>query len=157
MPAMTQFHDWLHSSWGSLSTSINGYRCHSLCLMYVFLPRSAAKSCYLWSSPILCGSFGKCPQQKLQLPHFFHPREALLVGHWVTTLSLFSCGILLLPPPAEEVLHRVGLVHLSHVHDGCPYTREHQSLMQWEEVGFSGGLVTFHMLVCHFIRGDVSL
>ena len=25
---------------------------------------------------------------------FFHPREALLVGHWVTTLLLSSCGIL---------------------------------------------------------------
>ena len=25
---------------------------------------------------------------------FFHPREALLVGHWVTTLPLSSCGIL---------------------------------------------------------------
>ena len=26
---------------------------------------------------------------------FFHPREALLVGHWVTALPLSSCGVLL--------------------------------------------------------------
>ena len=56
---------------------------------------------------------------------FFHPREALLVGCQVTALSLFSCGVLLLPPPAEVVLHGVGLVHLSHVqwlpiHKGMP-------------------------------------
>ena len=46
---------------------------------------------------------------------FFHPREALLVGCWVTTLPLFSCGIHFISPPTKIVLHRVGLVHLSHV------------------------------------------
>ena len=46
---------------------------------------------------------------------FFHPREALLVGRWVTTLPCFSCGILSPSPPEEVVLHGVGLVHLSHV------------------------------------------
>ena len=46
---------------------------------------------------------------------FFHPREALLVGHCVATLPLFSCGILSFPSPIEVVLHGVGLVHLSHV------------------------------------------
>ena len=46
---------------------------------------------------------------------FFHPREALLVGHQVTTLPFFSCGILFSSPLKEVVLHRVGLVHLSHV------------------------------------------
>ena len=30
------------------------------------------------------------------------------------------------------------------VYDSCPYTREHQSLMQ-QEVHFSGGLVTVHI------------
>ena len=40
LPAMTQFCDWLHSPWGSLSTSINRYTHHSLCPMYMFLPRS---------------------------------------------------------------------------------------------------------------------
>ena len=44
--------------------------CHSLCLTYIFLLRSAATSHYLWSSPILCGCSGRHPQQKLQLPIF---------------------------------------------------------------------------------------
>ena len=42
LPTMTQFCDWSHSSWGSLSVSINRHGCHSPCLTYVFLPRSAA-------------------------------------------------------------------------------------------------------------------
>ena len=66
----TQFNDWLHSSSGSLSTSINGYRCHSLCLTYVFLLKFTPKSLYLWSSPILGGHSSRCPQYKLQLPIF---------------------------------------------------------------------------------------
>ena len=114
LPTMTKFHDWLHWSWGSLSTSINVHGCHSLCLTYMYLLRSAATSCYLWSSPILCGCSGRHPWQKLQLP-IFHPREALLVGHQVTTLPLSSCGVLFFPPLTEVVLHGVGLVHLSHV------------------------------------------
>ena len=28
LPAMTQFSEWQHSSFGSLSTSVNGYRHH---------------------------------------------------------------------------------------------------------------------------------
>ena len=76
---------------------------------------------------------------------FFHPRETLLVGCWVTTLPFFSCGILSFPPPVEVVLHGVGLVHLSHVwwlpmHKGTPI-----SDMQWEEVSFGGGLMTIHV------------
>ena len=46
---------------------------------------------------------------------FFHPREASLVGHWVTAFPSFSCSTLLSSPPVEVVLHGVGLVHLSHV------------------------------------------
>ena len=38
--------------------------------MYVFLPRFAAKSLYLWSSPILSGCSGRHPWYKLQLPIF---------------------------------------------------------------------------------------
>ena len=45
----------------------------------------------------------------------FHPREALLVGHWVTALPLSSCGVLFFPPLTEVVLHGVGLSHVSHV------------------------------------------
>ena len=70
LPTMTQFCDWLHSSWGSLSTSINEYRHLSLCLMYMFLQRSAATSHYLWSSPILSGCSSRYPWQELQLPVF---------------------------------------------------------------------------------------
>ena len=70
MPIMTQFHDWLHSSWGSLFTNINGHRHHSLCLTYMFPLRFAATSHYLWSSPVLSACSGRCPQQKLQLPVF---------------------------------------------------------------------------------------
>ena len=39
---------------------------------------------------------------------FFHLREALLVGHWVTALPSCSCGVLLSSPSMEVVLHGVG-------------------------------------------------
>ena len=65
LPTVTQFHEWSHSSLGSLSTSINRNWCHSLCHMYVFLPMTAATSCYLWSSPIFGGCSSRCPQQML--------------------------------------------------------------------------------------------
>ena len=39
------------------------------------------------------------------------------------------------------------------MHDGCTYTREHQPVMQQEEVGFSGGLMTFHVGVSLCKRG----
>ena len=56
---------------------------------------------------------------------FFHPKEALLVGHWVTALPISSCGILFFPPSTEVVLRGVGLVHLFCVwqlpiHKGMP-------------------------------------
>ena len=91
LPTMTQFCDWLHSSWGSLSASINGYRHCSLCLMYVFLPKSAAKSCYLWSSPILSGCSGRCPWERLQLP-VFPPQGSFTgrsLGDHLTTFLLW--------------------------------------------------------------------
>ena len=112
LPTVTQFHDWLHSSWGSLSARVKGYRHCSLCLMYMFLPRSAAKSHYLWSSPVLSGHSSRCPWQKPQLP-VFPPQGSFTGRSLVDCLTLFSCGILLLPPPTEVVLHGVGLVHLS--------------------------------------------
>ena len=120
LPTVTQFHDWLLSSWGSLSTSINGYRHHSLCLTYVFLLRSAARSHYLWSSIVLSGCSSRCPWQKLQLP-IFPPQESFTgrsLGDCLTTFLLF-------PPLTEVVLHGVGLVHLScvwwlSIHKGTP-------------------------------------
>ena len=70
LPTMTQFCDWLHSLWGSLSASINGHWCNSLCLTYLFLLRSAATLHYLRSSPILSGHSSRHPWQKSQLPIF---------------------------------------------------------------------------------------
>ena len=54
-----------------------------------------------------------------------HPREVLLTGHWVTTLPLHSCGIIISSICLEVGLHGVGLVHLSHawwtpIHKGMP-------------------------------------
>ena len=61
LPTVTQFHEWSHSSLGSLSAGINGLQCCSLCLTYVFLLRSAATSCYLWSSLVSGGCSSRHP------------------------------------------------------------------------------------------------
>ena len=111
------YHDpvlWLVASLlGSLSAGINRYRHHSLCLRYEFLLKTATKSHYLWSSPILSGCSSRHPWEKLLHFPLFHPREALLVGHWVTALQFSSCAILFSSPLTEVFLHGVGLVHLS--------------------------------------------
>ena len=70
LPTVTQFSDWSHSSSGSLSASINGYRHHSLCPVYMFLLKFATISPYLWSPPILSGHSSRCPQYKPKLPVF---------------------------------------------------------------------------------------
>ena len=57
----------------TICTSITGHWCHSLCLMYVFLLRSAATSHYLRSSPILGGCSGRCPQAECTTSHFSTP------------------------------------------------------------------------------------
>ena len=59
---VTQFCEWLHWSWGSLSAGVYGQQCHSLFQMPVFLPMSTATSHYLRSSPIFNGCSGRCPQ-----------------------------------------------------------------------------------------------
>ena len=112
LPAMTQFSDWLHSSLGSLSASINGYRHHPsalcTCSFQSLLPHHLTWGLHM--------SFVDAPVDVHSIScnfPFFHPREALLVGHWVTTLPFFSCGILFSSPLTEVVLHGVGLVHLS--------------------------------------------
>ena len=91
LPTMTQFSDRSHSSLGSLSTSINGYRHHFLCLVYMFLPMFAARSLYMWSSPILSGCFGRHPWYKLQLP-IFPPQGSFTgrsLGDHLTTFLLW--------------------------------------------------------------------
>ena len=114
LPAMTQFSEWQHSSFGSLSASINGYRHHP----------SALRTCSsggLQPNHFTCGLHPSSVDAPVDIHDpscnfpFFHPREALLVGHWVTALPSFSCGILSSSPPKEVVLHGVGLAHLSHV------------------------------------------
>ena len=83
-----------------------------------------------------------------------HPREVSLVGHWVTTLPLFSCGVISVLPLVEVGLHVVGLV-IFPMHDGCLYTRECQPLIQQEEVGFGGGCMTFHAGLSLHKRGHL--
>ena len=112
LPAMTQFSEWQHSSLSSLSTSINRYRCHpsALCM---------SSSGGLQPNHFTCGlhpSSVDAPVDIHDPSHnfpFFHPMEALLVGHRVTTMPSFSCGVLSSSPPKEIVLHGVGLAHLS--------------------------------------------
>ena len=152
LPTMTQFHEWSHSLWGSLSASINRHWCCSLCLLHMFFLRSAAASHFLRSSPVFCDAPVDIHGWSHNFP-FIHPREALLVGHWVTTLPLFSCGIHFISPPTEVFLHGVGLVHLSHawwlpLHKGMPTCDVmRRSQFQWR--------TWLSVLVHHFIRGDI--
>ena len=114
LPAMTQFSEWQHSSISSLSTSINGYRCHpsALCMCSSGGLQPNHFTCGLHPSSVDAPVDVHDPSCNIPL---FHPREALLVGCWVTTLPSFSCGIHSSSPPEEVVLHGVGLAHLSHV------------------------------------------
>ena len=112
LPAVTQSSEWQHSSFGSLSASINGYRHHPLALHMCF-------SRGLQPNHFTCGLHPSLMDAPVDIHNsscnflFFHSREALLVGHQVTTWPCFSCGILSSSPPEEVVLHGVGLVHLS--------------------------------------------
>ena len=124
LPAVTLFSEWQHSSSGSLSASVNRYTCHP----------SALCMCSFWGlqpNDFTCGLHPSSVDAPVDIHDsscnflFFHPREALLVGHHVMALPSLSCGILFSSPPKEVVLHGVGLVHLSHVwwlpiHKGMP-------------------------------------
>ena len=114
LPTVTQFHVWAHPTLGSLSASVNGYGHCSLCLMYVFLPKSAAKSHYLWSSPILSGHSGRCPWEKPQLP-IFPPHRSFTGRSLGDCLNSFLLWCPLFSPHMEVVLCGVRLVHLSHL------------------------------------------
>ena len=125
---------------GSLSASINGYRHHpsALCM---------CSSRDLQPNHLTCGlhpSSVDAPVDVHNPSHnfpFFHPWEASLVGHWVTTLLSCSCSILFLSLP-KEVTCKGWDWYTCPVYDGCPYTRECQPLMQREEASFDGGLMT---------------
>ena len=140
---MTQFHGWLHSSWGhylpaSMSIDIITSALHTYSFQGL-QPHHITWGLHPSSVDALVDVHGRSHN----FP-FFHPREGLLVGHWVTALPLFSCGILFLSSLAEVVLCGVGLVHLSHVwwlpiHKGMPIS----DMMRGS--CFSGGLMTFHV------------
>ena len=147
LPTLTQFSEWSQSMWGSLSASVNGHWHHSLSLTYVFLPRSAATSLYWGHHPSSVDTLVDVHGRSCSFP-FIHPREALLVGCWVTTLPLFSCGVKFISPPTEVVLHGVGLVHLSHawwlpIHKGT-WTSDmmRRSQFQWRTHDFPCWFIT---------------
>ena len=85
---------------------------------------------------------------------FFQPRDVLLVGHQVTALPLSSCGILFFtcykgilawggagtPVPCMTAAHTQGNANL--------WCNEKKSVLV-EDLWLS-------ILVCHFVRGDVS-
>ena len=139
---MTQFHEWLHWSWGSLSTGIYGQwhvipSAKCTCSFQCLQPHHVTWGFHPSSVDAPVDVHGRSCNFLL-----IHPREVLLAGHWVTTLPLLSCGIIIISLPLEVSLHGVGLVHMSHawqMHD----TRECQPLTQWEQVSFGGGYVTF--------------
>ena len=122
--------------------------------MYMSLLRSAAKSLYLWSSPILSGCSGRCPQCKPQLPIFL-PQGSFtgrsLGDHLAIFLLWHPCfvtsngGSLALggtgtPVPCMMAAHTQGNANLWH---------NEKKPVSVEDLWLS-------MLVHHFIRGDVS-
>ena len=88
LPAMTQFSEWQHSSFGSLSASINGYRCHPsashMCSFQGLQPNHF--TCGLHPSSV--DALVDIHDPSCNFP-FFHPREALLVGHVGDCLAIF--------------------------------------------------------------------
>ena len=125
----------------------------SLCLTYLFLWRSAAKSLYLWSSPILSGHSGRCPWSKLQLP-IFPPQGSFtsrLLGDCLTIFFLccpsfitsnigsLAWGGAGTPVQCMTAAHTQGNTNL--------WCDEKKSVLV-EDLWPS-------MLVHHFIRGDV--
>ena len=121
---MTQFSEWQHSSVGSLSASINGYRCcpSALCTCSSGVQQPNNLTCGLHPSSVDTPVDVHDPSHNFP---FFHPWEALLVGHRVSTLPFCYCGIITSSPPKGIVLQGVGLVHLYHVcwlpiHKGMP-------------------------------------
>ena len=114
----------VHSSFGSLSASINGYRRlpSALCM---------CSSRGLQPNHLTCGLHPSSVDAPVDVHDpscnfpFFHPWEAFVIGHWVITMPSCSCGIIFSSPHREIVLQGVGLVHLSHVwwlpiHRGTP-------------------------------------
>ena len=122
--------------------------------MYMFLLRSATKSLYLWSSPILSGCSGRCPWYKPQLPIF--PPKGSFTGRSSgdhLTIFLLWCPLFITsnrgslawggagtPVPCMTAAHTEGNANLWH-------DKKKPVLVEdsWPSV-----------LVHHFIGGDVS-
>ena len=124
LPTMTQFCDWSHSSWVHYPPASMGIDIipSALCMCSFQGLQPSHITCGLHPSSLDAPVDIHCRSHNFP---FFYPREALLVGQWVTSLPLSSCGILFFSPPTEVVLHGMGMVHLSHVwelpiHKGMP-------------------------------------
>ena len=103
LPAVIQFGEWYHSSFGSLSPSINGYRHRpsALCTCSSRGLQPDHLSCGLHPSSVDALVDVHNPSHNFP---FFHTWEASLVGHQVTALPSCSCGIIFSSPPKEVVL-----------------------------------------------------
>ena len=126
----------------------------SLGLTYMFLQRSAAKSLYLWSSPIFSGFSGRGPQFKPQLPIFL-PQGSftgnllgdhlamfllwcpLFITSWGGSLAWGGTGT---PVPFMTVAHTQGNANLWH---------NKKKPVSVEDLWPS-------MLVGHFVGGHIS-
>ena len=121
--------------------------------MYMFLLRSAAKSLYLWSSPVLSGCSGRCPWYKVQLP-IFPPQGSFTGTSFSDHLAIFllwhplfitskrgslAWGGAGTPVLCMTAAHTQGNVNL--------WCNEKKSVLV-EDLWPS-------MLVHHFVRGDV--
>ena len=103
LPAVTQFSEWQLSSFGSLSTSINGYRRHpsALCMCP---SRGLQPKHFTWSlHPSSVDAPVDVHDPCCNFP-YFHPWEPFLVGCRVTALPFCSCGIIPASLPKEVVL-----------------------------------------------------
>ena len=114
LPAMTKSSEWQLSSFGSLSTSINGYRRRPSALC-TCPSRGLQPKHFTWSlHPSSVDALVDVHDPSDNFP-YFHPWEAFLVDCRVAPLPFCSCGIIPATPPKEVVLQGVGLVHLSYV------------------------------------------
>ena len=103
LPAVTQSSEWQLPSFGSLSTGVNGYRHHpsALCMCP---SRGPKPNHFTWSlHPSSVDALVDVHDPSCNFP-YFHPWEAFLAGHRVTTLPSCSCGISPASPPKGVVL-----------------------------------------------------
>ena len=107
LSAMTQFGEWQPSSVGSLSASVNRYRRRPSAL-------HTCSSGVQQPNHLTCGLHPSSVDALVDIHDpshnfpFFHPWEALLVGHWVSALPFCSSGIINSSPPKEVVFMRGG-------------------------------------------------